>query len=71
MEIHDNGRGITTPEIKSPRSIGLLGMREAVQPLGGSLTITGKRGHGTSVVVRFPLPSPPRSRMRVVRGRSS
>ena len=71
MEIHDNGRGITKPELTSVSSIGLLGMREAVEPLGGTLTITGRRGHGTSVVVRFPLPSPPRRRMRVVRGRSS
>jgi len=71
MEIHDNGRGITKPELKSPTSIGLLGMREAVEPLGGTLTITGRRGHGTSVLVRFPLPPQAPRRMRVVRGRSS
>ena len=71
MEIHDNGRGITKPEMHSPSSFGLLGMREAVQPLGGTLAISGHRGRGTTVTVRFPLPSPPRRRMRVVRRRSS
>jgi signal transduction histidine kinase len=71
MEIRDNGRGITKPELKSPSSIGLLGMHESVEPLGGTLLITGRRGRGTSVVVRFPLPSPARRKMRVVRARSS
>ena len=56
MSIQDNGRGITKPELKAPSSIGLLGMHEAVEPLGGTLTITGQRGRGTTVVVRFPLP---------------
>ena len=71
LEIRDNGRGITKPELKSPSSIGLLGMHEWVEPLGGTLLITGRRGRGTSVVVRFPLPSPARRKMRVVRARSS
>ena len=57
MEIHDNGRGITRAEVHRPSSIGLLGMREAVNPLGGTLSITGSRGRGTRVVVRFPLRS--------------
>jgi signal transduction histidine kinase len=55
MEIQDNGRGITKTQIKDKSSIGLLGMREAVEPLGGTLSITGHRGRGTRVVVRFPL----------------
>ena len=71
MEIHDNGRGITKSEIKGASSIGLLGMREAVEPLGGALSLTGRRGRGTAVVVRFPLSPQARRRMRVVRGRSS
>jgi len=68
MEIHDNGRGITGPEIKSPSSIGLLGMHEAIEPYGGTLSITGRRGHGTAVIVRLPLPAAQaRRKMRVVR----
>ncbi len=71
MEILDNGRGITKAQIHSPASIGLLGMREAVEPIGGTLTITGRRGHGTTVVVRFPAHVPARRKMRVVRRRAS
>jgi len=71
MDIHDNGRGITKSQIRGVSSIGLLGMREAIETLGGTLTITGRRGHGTRVVVRFPLRAPAPRGMRVVRGRSS
>ncbi len=55
MVIQDNGRGISRAEVAAPSSFGLLGMREAVEPLGGTLAITGHRGRGTRVVVRFPL----------------
>jgi signal transduction histidine kinase len=70
MDIHDNGRGITKAEIKSAAAIGLLGMREAIEPFGGTLAITGRRGRGTRVVVRLPLPAT-RGRTRVVRRRAS
>jgi signal transduction histidine kinase len=56
MDVHDNGRGITKAQTTSPSAIGLLGMREAVQPHGGTISITGRKGRGTRVVVRFPLP---------------
>jgi signal transduction histidine kinase len=71
MDINDNGRGITKAQIKHPSSIGLLGMREAVEPFGGTIVVTGRRGHGTRVVVRFPLRTPGPRGMRVVRGRAS
>ena len=55
MDVHDNGRGITKAQLTSRSAIGLLGMREAVEPFGGTLSITGRRGRGTRVVVRFPI----------------
>ena len=71
IDIRDNGRGITKAQIKGASSIGILGMREAVEPFGGTLALTGRRGHGTRVVVRFPLRAPAPRRMGVVRGRPS
>ena len=71
MDIHDNGRGITKSQVRGASSIGLLGMREAVEPLGGMLAITGRRGHGTRVVVRFPLRKPVRRRHRASHGRTA
>ena len=70
MDIHDNGRGITKSQINGVSSVGLLGMREAVEPLGGTLSVSGRRGRGTQVVVRFPLPHAPRRPSRPAHGRS-
>ena len=71
MDIHDNGRGITKAQAADALSIGLLGMRETVTPLGGTIRVTGRRGKGTQVVVRFPLPTPARRTRRVTRGQAS
>ena len=71
MEIQDNGRGITRAQMSHANSIGLLGMRESVEPLGGTITVTGLRGRGTHVIVRFPLQTPARRKSRPAPGRAS
>jgi signal transduction histidine kinase len=55
LEIHDNGKGITKKELKDPRSLGLTGMQERAHALGGTLSITGIRGKGTTVTLTVPL----------------
>jgi signal transduction histidine kinase len=37
------------------KSIGLLGMCERAQSVGGAVTITGGAGLGTTVVVTIPM----------------
>jgi signal transduction histidine kinase len=59
LEVHDNGRGISTSDIESRHSFGLMGMRERVHVLGGELEITGADGEGTGVWVRMPLLAAP------------
>jgi signal transduction histidine kinase len=54
--IADNGKGISKKHLSSPKSFGLIGMRERAHYLGGEVNITGKRGKGTNVVARFPIP---------------
>jgi two-component system sensor histidine kinase UhpB len=59
--ITDNGRGLTTTRGSSDIGFGLLGMRERVAALGGSLTIadrsdSGDRRGGLAVVARLPRP---------------
>src|SRR6266850_3078981 len=54
LTIRDNGRGITEAEMLYPSSLGLLGMRERVNLIGGELNITGTEGKGTMVTVRLP-----------------
>jgi signal transduction histidine kinase len=57
LRVGDNGRGITQAEIASPRSIGLLGMRERAMQAGATLDITGFPGKGTVVTVSVPVRS--------------
>jgi two-component system sensor histidine kinase UhpB len=55
LSVEDNGLGITESEQLNPRSLGLLGMRERAFSVGGEVQITGKKGEGTTVLVRIPV----------------
>jgi signal transduction histidine kinase len=55
LEVKDNGRGITEAEKANTKSLGLLGMRERVQLIGGAIQIDGSPGRGTAVVVQIPM----------------
>jgi two-component system, NarL family, sensor histidine kinase UhpB len=55
LVVKDDGRGITDEEIKRHGSLGLLGMKERVGILGGTLDVQGQPGHGTTVAIRIPL----------------
>lgn len=55
LKVTDNGRGITLMQISSPKSLGLVGMRERALLWGGEVTIFGEREKGTTVVLRLPL----------------
>jgi signal transduction histidine kinase len=55
LTIGDDGRGITEAEKSASQSLGLLGMRERVNLLGGDITIEGSDGRGTVVTVRVPI----------------
>ena len=59
LTISDNGRGITAEEMLAPDSLGLLGMRERAEFLGGSFTLAGNPGQGTVLTVRMPLADSP------------
>lgn len=53
LEIEDNGVGFVVSE--RPLTLGLLGMRERAELLGGTLTVTAKPRQGTRVTVRVPI----------------
>ena len=55
MEIRDDGRGITKKELSDPMSLGLIGMRERVYGLEGTLEINGVQGKGTTVTISIPI----------------
>ncbi|MBV8520025.1 MAG: hypothetical protein JO197_21715 [Acidobacteria bacterium] len=55
LEIRDDGRGVRADELESPTSFGLIGIRERVAMVGGSVQFEGVDGRGTIVSVRIPL----------------
>jgi signal transduction histidine kinase len=51
LSIRDDGVGGASPA----RGSGLIGLRDRVEALGGSIEITSPPGHGTHVTVQLPL----------------
>jgi signal transduction histidine kinase len=56
LEVHDDGIGIAAADSSHRRSIGLAGMRERAQLVGGGFSISGAAGAGTTVLVQIPWP---------------
>lgn len=55
LEVRDNGKGIAVSTLDSPKSLGLLGMHERAQMVGGKIEIMGHQGKGTRAKVSIPL----------------
>lgn len=58
ITISDNGRGFELPDrtgdLAATGKLGLIGMQERAQLLGGTLTVRSELGQGTTVVVDVP-----------------
>ncbi len=62
LKVHDNGKSFLVDDMlhsRGRRRLGLLGMRERVEMIGGQFEIVSAPGHGTAVQVQLPLPKPP------------
>ncbi|MBI5641385.1 MAG: PAS domain S-box protein [Nitrospirae bacterium] len=55
LQVRDDGRGIEERQISSPKSIGLIGMKERVHFFGGKVAIRGCKDLGTTVDVCIPF----------------
>lgn len=55
LSIIDNGVGIDQDKINSVASMGIAGLMERVTSVNGTLSITGKKGLGTTIKVSIPL----------------
>jgi len=56
--VEDNGRGLDAAaagRLTTSRGLGLIGMRERAQALGGTFSIGQREGGGTSLAVTLPL----------------
>jgi len=60
VEIEDDGRGFDVTSVAKPsasgRGLGLLGMRERVELMGGHLTVESASGTGTRLLFTVPVP---------------
>jgi signal transduction histidine kinase len=58
VEIEDDGEGFDVAQVEQPsesgRGLGLLGLRERIELLGGTVAIDSSPGDGTRVSVRVP-----------------
>lgn len=57
LDIEDDGRGLAPEDLRKKGSFGLVGIRERVYTLAGSVEIRGAPGHGTVIHVRLPIPA--------------
>ena len=61
MEINDNGRSFSVEQIlqkKHPQRLGLIGMRERIEMVGGRMTLQSSVGRGTTVTAEIPCQPP-------------
>jgi PAS domain S-box-containing protein len=57
LEVTDNGKGFDQDSVGDKGGLGLVGIRERVERLGGTLTVESSSGHGTQVRVRVRVAS--------------
>ncbi|MCH7614109.1 MAG: PAS domain S-box protein [Candidatus Marinimicrobia bacterium] len=55
MSVIDDGKGISKEQITNRNSLGILGMKERLQPWGGKFQIGKMNGSGTKLTVKLPL----------------
>jgi signal transduction histidine kinase len=59
MDIQDNGLGFSLPkdwvELAHQGHLGLVGIRERAEAIGGMLEIRSKPGQGTTIHIKVPL----------------
>ena len=58
LQTRDNGVGIAEVDVRKLTSHGIRGMRERAQGLGGTVSVIGEPGKGTTVIVSIPKPNP-------------
>ena len=58
LTISDNGRGFDPLDVKSKKTLGLLGMKERALIMKGELEIQSMPGSGAKITITIPLPAP-------------
>jgi signal transduction histidine kinase len=58
ITIHDNGCGISKADMHKANSSGLVGMRERVHDMEGTMAVAGVPGRGTTIRIKLPIAEP-------------
>jgi PAS domain S-box-containing protein len=66
ISVQDDGLGFDPQAPRDPKSLGLIGLQERAQMLGGQLDVRGGRGTGTIIVVSFPAAAARANERRLV-----
>jgi signal transduction histidine kinase len=53
--VEDDGVGFDPEKVRGSEHLGLLGLRERAEALGGTLTLESAPGAGATVVVEVPI----------------
>lgn len=56
LTIRDNGKGMDPAVFENPKTLGLMGMIERAESVGGQVTLKSRPRHGTEVVFSAPVP---------------
>jgi two-component system sensor histidine kinase DegS len=65
LEVHDNGKSFQVRRVmdgKGNKRLGLLGMQERVDMVGGRFTVESSPGRGTTIRAEIPFKNDPRGR---------
>jgi signal transduction histidine kinase len=55
LSITDNGTGFDPGQVADQKGIGIVGIRERVRLVGGTVSIVSQPEHGTQIEVRVPV----------------
>lgn len=55
LEVADNGQGFDPEMLKNQKSLGVFGMKERIESIGGKFEIESTKGKGTKVILEMPL----------------
>ena len=58
VSVRDNGKGFEKAKVSDPHTLGLVGMQERAQLVGGTLEVRSVPGEGTSVQMEVPITEP-------------
>jgi two-component system sensor histidine kinase UhpB len=59
LQVEDDGRGFGAQPVDMSRSLGLLGMQERMESIGGTIAFEGSPKGGAAVRARVPVPATP------------